>query len=1847
MSSIFANNLHKRLFKLTDNYGWLRKYAENEAHDNKADVVIDLPTIEEFIDYLAIEGDVETTGEEDGIQARLNHAVAYALIAFYKQHIDLSRTALTTWKFQDVSMALIKSLRFFDAEDLNAIKIMALDNSHDDKTKELVSDTHKLSDAIRYVLTRAYLHTYVVLVSKNPTIAVFNLMSSINDTNIPLSLTVGQRENGHIVLTAAKDKKKVKIEENEEGEQTKKVINFPIDDARGPRLSDWIKSLRISRAEVLSALQKEYEKKDPSGARTLKAQYLILSSTISHLENIATAWKSLALNDRYKVLRLDSVLVMDDPPIANLLREDPHMLDKLSSFLPSSIYDTYKVSSAALTVKKWDGTIFRSLSKKDSGEELVDVELFSKARSSFSELNNISSEVATSLPETPEFANIKPRLSKYNEQVKKMFDMVLQSYDSPDKETFSMLREIKDNVQSIFVILMDLERDFNYNVDSSKVKQLVDIINEGLPKLKQDGLSFKPSAAFIKQIYLPTVTTKTSFHTDMYKEMLKDMKHALAFAVNKIPSFTGEQGSPMAIGPMTTSMGLTVAQAQEMAKHIYREGFAKTSALINRIPDDKIELFGNDQINQLQSIYNTTLRDLKNELFTSLSPKFSRPISAEDFSKICDAIWWSIPKLSGKTPTTDLNSIIKNIRGSDIAARTSGKEKGTSVSKAPYIKSSQDFNDVYSKWFLGRERQSKDPTKWEERLGNGLEAAERLTHDFFYSSYDDHEKKHQAWSKLYSDLDDSSAAQVERKGLIKNHYEILEKTDALKKLGLEMPRGNQVVDQYNPINPEKDKDRQAYISNIQKFLKSNSNLDELEKKIDALGIDASVESVMIYIGAELVDAFYPELTLYLANQFPKTVIKGVSTGFEYGEKAEVEENLYGSVGVGAPVKYRDLIDANIPSIENARAFLEEFKREVRFNSRALGQLHPYTAGGMIADIYYMEHRKPRGFERLTEKEIEEFKKKREGDVARYKDPLNPMSILNYMKKRVHDSYGKFIDNRNRTQLNRMLIHTAKTRRPDAAQNLKAFMEKVGAFADPLESIRAPGSKANYKYIEGKGDTAALHMARAYSSVGQISASVENYDTLYAAYRLYFDGRREELLRMKDKTGKAIWTDYIIPYKVASHELTNRPFLNRLPELAAVAAMALIEDKKVENTTNESVSQESTDADEVQDTDVVSWVINDRKSAMNAISSIDSSIVSNLDKSFISGIVSNMGRKNPKIYSNGNVFLKQLIEEIKKESALYNRDEIVMYLESYVTVIMEQAQEVAPQIAQIVQEERSGNKYDDLVSLRLEADGLIKANVPTGLDNSQYLEHKVSMTIKFAETWLEDFKNLSIRYNLDNYIDMVNSMSSGATSRTPAQLKSEFDKLTPAQRKMYNVADFGAFIAYYRAYVESRSMIEAQETYPEFIEFLEMQDDYLQEYRQLAEMLQQYIADYKSVDLKLFDEAAAISKKKSEVEVVMTNFTQKLIEIKKVLAMDPSASASKKALEKWKSEMVEVIDRHKQEFASKELPITLPEKQVEEAEELEELSEEDVEEILPEESKESKEVEEVTTPGTADRFAGLKAIAKDLSDLATNKDTVAWLDQNAPNQKNEILGNMNNFADALSKLDETSFNDIDRLTAFEQSVGRGVSRVKVNLSELPQIFSDKFMKRLVGDVYINFGVKLSEMPLSTKQMPVVAPAPKPVELPAVKFNMEQFKSALQLLASKAVQVEGNINDMASSQDALEQLTGNTISPEQAAVIVSNTKTLLEYLNSLTDNDFSNQAGINDLTEKVIMTLVNRKDTDFIKLFSATEFPKLMTIIRSRFGITKQSSQKLSNTSSLSRTAVYNISTGDESDEGYYF
>lgn len=1830
LKEILAGGLYKRLFKLTDNYSWLRKTA---GADSEPDLVVNLPTVEDFLGSLTLEGLAKTSSESDPKQAALNQAVAAGLIDFYKSNLDLSQTAFTSWKFADVSSSLIKGLKFFDVEDLAVVKASALKVTDDSEISAIISDGDKLSDAIKYVLTRGYLHSYTIMVAQNPAVAVLNLMQVINNQDLPLSMNVSQNESGSIVATAAPKKSK---------EEKDADLKFKPDSTKGPRLSDWIRSLKISRASILDLLQKEVSKAQPRdiAISTFKVQHLILSSHISHLENVASAWKELVKKDQFKSSKLGSVFIMDDPPIGNLLSHDVSSLSDLGGFLPPNIYGTYGLGRA-LSVKKWDGTTFSKIDTSDSfsGFDTLKEEVSAPLET----LQLFMQKMIEQLPDSKEVSNSKQRLTKYLQSTKVLINSIDSlSSDAENSKTRSkitlLVKEFKDDVLSASVILHDLSKMHGFDIDTKWVSDLSKEIVDLLPRGAEDRLLFSPPAAFIKHVYLPSVTTKESFHNDLFVSAIGDLKESLKFGAGSRPKFTPQQRMQI-----ISAFGLSAAQAEELARNIYREGFARALVTIEGIPDEALQNITDEKINAITTMYKNNMDTLKTSLFSTMSDQMPNA-TAEAFDRVCSVIWESLPQLAGQNESSSLSGVIKQIGGSAIAARTGGG-------------GAQDFNDIYSTMFIKRQKQDATSAP-----GSGMAAVDRLTNDYFYEAYSDHEKKHDAWKDSYADVGASEEAQEVRRGIIKEHYDKVLKSDVLKKLGIDLPRGGTLVNFQNPVNPKNDEQRLNFLRSIQKFLNENRTIDILHSRVDQLDESASMEAVLVYLGIEIVEAFEPELTLYLANSYPKVAIRGVETGFGYSEKAVGGEDSdgggFGMTSTGS-LTYNDL-NSNNPSIEYARAFIDRFKQELKFNSRATDQLHPYTPGGMVADIYYME-------ERIENLPNNVGKANRAEDVARFRK--DPLALLSYIKKRLYDSYGKTIYDRNNEQLQRVLTYSAKLSEGDNAKNINEFMEKVGAFADPAWSIRVAGTKDNYRYLVGVGDSARVHMHRAFNRVGQISALAKNYDTIFAVYKAYFDAKKEELLKVKDPDGNSIWKDYIVPYSVERDEETNRPFTGILPELVEVASKAVRVLGK--DTTETKAGEFDTDEPRVgdipfEDTEIVSLLITDRKSAIDAIGSLKTSIISDIDKSMIKGIVIDIARKNPKIFTDSAAFMTALIGGIERESSIGNRDDIAAFFKSSVSISVEQAKESAPLIKAIKARDDSGD-VSTVASLKMLGEALIRNNVPTGYSNMSYLRQKMEYTILSLDEWLSEFAAMDIKFNLEDYPETIKAIVS-VGGKTFDQFKQEFDAMSDADKSKFNVPTFGSYVAYYRAYVEAKPIIEAEENYPDFAEFLEMQDDYFENYGQITAKLQEYVSDYKDVSIRLFKEITDLVLLRPKVQKVKQSFQTSLDTLEETIAQNPAASAARGAIDKWKEDMRDAVERHREELKATETKAeeiegetvdVVPVNDVEEVfeEDAEEISEEDIEELSSGEESPVETDVPLSSTDAPDQFDSVKAIAKKLEAMMSDSAILSWLDQSAQAQKNETLGNMANLADTLSKLSEESFVSIDSLPRFEQAMNDIITKSGENLTLLPQIFSDKYMKRLIEIAQSTLGVDLSEMPLSGAQEAVVTTpsAPSagevaPTGKAITRVNLDEFNKALADLLEKVRAVEGDTSNTSESEDLIDQISNNTMSDEQVAAVAANTKAFVEFLSSLKSADFKSQEGVNNLVKQVIAPLSARTNQDFVKLFTQDNFTKLFDIVKSRFGITKTASvatQKITKSTSTHRVASYNISTRDETDEGYYF
>ncbi len=1885
--SFQIKNQFKRLFKLTNNIGWARKVAEVEAQEESVQPKggnISIPTVKDFLGYLEEETDRDSTEESDVKQIALDHAVGKALGAFLAESVDGSSLALNTWRFGDVLTSLSKELVTFDDDDLKEIQNSALPELGEDADlKAVVSDKEKLQDAIKLALTRAYLHAYTVMVSKNPVVFLLTTLESLSGHELPLSLQVG--------LT------KMAVEDVEDDDTAVKALKTLLaDSSRGPRLSDWIRSLKINRAKISLSLQKvtARKKKDPTLESKLRMQFLSVDANITHLENMAQAWRDLVGDrDEYKGTRLGDTYMMDDPPIANMLSSNVENLSSVMGFLPSPIFTKYGISPQDFHVKKWDGTVFSKLRSRDSEvvtQEYV-TEMVRTVKSAVNTLNDFISKAPLDVQDSNVFKQLVRESKKFELSLTQLHNYSqLASKRGPPRDLFATL---VDDVSVVSALVSDLSK-MAPGMSSRKLVGMLANINQAIPRGREDELSFTPPARFIQNNYLPTVAKDEAVSKRWTLNYVEDMIELMDFHKTEKPA----KLSSVYNVDLNSEYGIRFDEISKMTEEMYSKAYGAIYAYLTSVPVEKLRKYSDEQLVAFISGLAPIRNKIRDEVISQYSQGKPATTLIEVFDKVCE----TLPSFGDKNHT-NVAALFGGVRSSDILARSiEGKTHR------------QVFLNMYSSQFLTDKESGIEDA-------SAVAAAKRLTDNHFYSFYDQHVAKEAIWNDNYGTLGYSEQAQAARSKKIREQMAITD-FGFIKDLGLPQDSGfNVFMNRNTKVPASKDQDRQDFLGTIQGFLSDHPTMDALYQKVESSNAPLSTEALLQFVGTEMIAAFHDELVIYIANCYPKTNIIGVKDGLSKNEVGK--EEMVGAEE-GSSDEFIDRfsyqhIGKGILAVDQAEKFVDEFSKTIRFNSREIGQLHPYSPGGMVADLYYMA-------DRIPKLPNQEGRIRRTEDLKRILS--KPTSLLGYMKKRLADAYGKVIYDRNQEQLLRVIFAQRRLGKKENAGNLYEFMEACGAFADPLWSLVPGAAKDNYRYLTSEGDSAHAHMLRAFSAVGQISGNERNYGTFLSIYKNYFDNKKKELLALRDSEGKALWAPFIVPFSTQDVDMTNRPFWGRLPLLLEVQKkLAAFEVKKTPKQLREEEEFGAPQQIGAEDQEMVSLLIKDKKSALEAIDSLPSSMLSNLDKSMIKEQVIMMGTRTPEVYKNGKLFIAKLVEQINRDKTFPNRIFITDYLQGYVSVQIDQVESVKQVLVEIVAEEKPSNQAEEIKALVMKGQLLTNQTIPTGLRKYEYAKQKTEFLLQDMESWKKSFEDLSIRANLDEQYGVLNNIKSYGMDLK--KLKNEFDQLSASDRKELKVNTLARYLGYALTFIENGISNE----YSTVRVFLENQEEYFAEEPDALEALDDNTRIFVDLKPELVADAEKLQEVSDAVESFRTILASKLDELNQM------PEAEKSAVDEWKSSLDKVVNNYKETLLKgkeQELDeLAKPEEekgpdQVEEdefvmqdvapdasEEDLPEASDEDVseepsdentifeglpeqedeesdmtqapeapeapadeatqapeedpeaeapkevsefEEIAPEEDEATQlpeDVEDEADISTEDLPEGdedapdtiqdgdivedsdadpsfedqrldqfrdeatyvipsLKKLSLDFENFAKSKDLGVWLNANASAQRLELVGNMLNLADAISKITQEQLT-----SSFAKSAeGQGKSpekmiqdlqtilnRCRSDLKMVSQIFTDATIKQLVGKVKTMFNIELVEMPLARSRVQTV------------QLDLSQVVAAANVVKARVEKVEGSLTDLVKAENVLDQLFGPELSSEEEQTIIANTKIFLRFIQNLNSKDFANQAGVDSLRD-LLKKMVLVSDKEFALFFSGPRFTRFLAALP-KLGVTKTAMQQL--------------------------
>lgn len=163
----------KRIYKLTGEYDWISKYAE-EAPKGSSDYKI--PTIKRFLSNYISANSVNIAEAEK--QANIAQAIIGDISTWYLDKVDLDEPAFTTIKYnEDISVSLNPALVNLTDEDRlelinNARKAISKLGDEDLSVYAKNLSNEQIDNLIKFTLTRGYIQSYLLFIYNYPIVSI-------------------------------------------------------------------------------------------------------------------------------------------------------------------------------------------------------------------------------------------------------------------------------------------------------------------------------------------------------------------------------------------------------------------------------------------------------------------------------------------------------------------------------------------------------------------------------------------------------------------------------------------------------------------------------------------------------------------------------------------------------------------------------------------------------------------------------------------------------------------------------------------------------------------------------------------------------------------------------------------------------------------------------------------------------------------------------------------------------------------------------------------------------------------------------------------------------------------------------------------------------------------------------------------------------------------------------------------------------------------------------------------------------------------------------------------------------------------------------------------------------------------------------------------------------------------------------------------------------------------------------------------------------------------------------------------------------------------------------------------
>lgn len=304
---------YQRMFKATNSYDWLVKYAEEKVVEDISDSFsIQVPSVFDLIKILKTSSNPR---EKDKVQKTLGKIVSLAWAEYLTENVNGGLPAAKTWRYVAPLEAFEDYVTDINLDVLQAKSISLLKRLSNEKLKKqlakILTNNFALKNAINYAAIVIYDRFYALLTYNNP--VIYYLPQKI-DYSIPLTV----KKNAQVAPSGIRISAEFplsKLAARPSSNLPSALERFKVVSRTSARLDDLITAFRISLAKTY---EKFLQEKDSKRKNNLAKAILLYNIHIEHNERALSALQQMMKDpNKRKLSHYGADYLTDNPYIAN------------------------------------------------------------------------------------------------------------------------------------------------------------------------------------------------------------------------------------------------------------------------------------------------------------------------------------------------------------------------------------------------------------------------------------------------------------------------------------------------------------------------------------------------------------------------------------------------------------------------------------------------------------------------------------------------------------------------------------------------------------------------------------------------------------------------------------------------------------------------------------------------------------------------------------------------------------------------------------------------------------------------------------------------------------------------------------------------------------------------------------------------------------------------------------------------------------------------------------------------------------------------------------------------------------------------------------------------------------------------------------------------------------------------------------------------------------------------------------------------------------------------------------------------------------------------------------------